>query len=92
MPGLPDPASLTMDDLRALRARVRRAAEVARLRTRQPTTPATEAVREAEELEGQVAVLTDELIARYAADLGLVDSLLGGAYPADGTRRGEAGL
>lgn len=87
----PDVARLPIDELRAARARARRAAELARLRSRQAPDATQDAARKLADLEAQVRELTDELIARYSADLSLVDSLLGGPYPADGTRRGETG-
>lgn len=82
-----DPATMAIDDLRARRLRVRRAAEVARMRRDAPgdaTTPAVLA-----DLEAESRLLTDELIARYAADLSLVDSLLDPAYPAHDTGEGR---
>lgn len=88
MTGTPDIADLPMEELRALRAHVRRAAELARLRSRQAEESGQGTGQGVAELEAQVAALTDALIARYAADLSLVDSLLGDAYPAEGTRRG----
>jgi hypothetical protein len=43
---------------------------------------ATDSADELARLDAEVGALTDELIARYAADLSLVDSLLEPAYPA----------
>lgn len=82
-----DLAAMPMDELRAVRARSRRAAELVRLRTRQDAARKDGQDDELRTLETQVSALTDELIARYAADLSLVDSLLGEAYPAQVTRR-----
>ena len=82
-----DIAAMPIDELRALRARSRRAAEIARLRSRQDSARIDSGDGDLGDLEAQVAALTDELIARYAADLSLVDSLLGEAYPAQVTRR-----
>lgn len=78
---------MPMDELRAVRARSRRAAELSRLRIRQDTARTERQDGDLGELEAQVAALTDELIARYAADLSLVDSLLGEPYPAQVTRK-----
>ena len=80
-----DPAAMPMDELRAVRARSRRAAELARLRTRQDAARPEGQADDLRALEAQASALTDELIARYAADLSLVDSLLGEAYPAQVT-------
>lgn len=80
-----DLAAMSMDELRAVRSRSRRAAELARLRTRQDAARAEEQADDLRALEARVSALTDELIARYAADLSLVDSLLGEAYPAQVT-------
>lgn len=74
-----DLASLDFDDLRARRTVARRTAELARLRARQGGEPGPDEVAR---LDALVTALTDELIARYAADLSLVDSLLGPPYPA----------
>lgn len=81
-----DISAMPMDELRALRVRSRRAAELARLRSRQDAARIHGADDDLGGLEAWVTVLTDELIARYAADLSLVDSLLGEAYPAQVTR------
>ena len=87
-----DVADLPLDELQSMRMRARRALELARLRTRQ-SGPATAGdsdgagTADLAGLETQVTALTDELIARYAADLSLVDSLLGEAYPAQVTRK-----
>ena len=75
-----DVPSLTMADLRGRRAEARKCAELAHLRAKQGGPPATASVSA---LDADVEVLTDELIARYAADLTLVDSLLEPAYPAN---------
>lgn len=80
--------ALPLADLRSRRARVRRAAEVSRLRARQGAD-AGEGAQAG--LDAESSALTEELIARYAADLTLVDSLLLPSYPARGTERGEAG-
>ena len=77
-----------LTELRSARSRARRAAEFARLRSRQGTGPVPGAAEEAVDLEAQVDRLTDELVSRYAADLGLVDSLLDEPYPAKGRGRG----
>ena len=71
--------ALGMDELRALRADARRNAELAHLRAKQggPSSADTLAA-----LDAWVDEFTEELIARYAADLTLVDSLLEPAYPA----------
>lgn len=82
-----DLAAMPMDELRAVRAHSRRAAELARLRSRQDTARTERQDGDLGELEAQVGALTDELIARYAADLSLVDSLLGEPYPAQVTRK-----
>jgi hypothetical protein len=68
-----------MEDLRARRAAARRAAEIAHLRARQGGGADADTLAG---LDATVADLTDELIARYAEDLSLVDSLLEAAYPA----------
>lgn len=81
-----DLAAMPMEELRALRVRSRRAAELARLRSRQDAARVDGADDDLRGLEARVSVLTDELIARYAADLSLVDALLGEAYPAQVTR------
>ena len=60
---------------------------MARLRSRQDAARIDGADDDLQALEAQVSVLTDELIARYAADLSLVDSLLGEPYPAQVTRK-----
>jgi hypothetical protein len=80
LPGDDALSELTMADLRARRADARRGAELAHLRARQggPSDAGSLAA-----LDDGVEALTDELIARYAADLGLVDSLLEPAYPAN---------
>jgi hypothetical protein len=81
-----DFSAMPMDELRVLRARSRREAELVRLRSRQDGAR-TDANGDLEELQARVDMLTSELIARYAADLSLVDSLLGEAYPAQVTRK-----
>jgi hypothetical protein len=68
-----------MDELRSCRAAARRAAELARMRAKQGSA---ESAEEVARLDAQATALTGELIARYAADLSLVDSLLEPAYPA----------
>jgi hypothetical protein len=73
-------SDLTMAGLRARRAAARRDAELAHLRARQGGPSDTVSLAA---LDAGVEVLTDELIARYAADLALVDSLLEPAYPAN---------
>ena len=70
---------LSMEELRARRATARRTAEIAHLRARQGGGADAAALAE---LDARVTALTDELIARYADDLMLVDSLLEPAYPA----------
>jgi hypothetical protein len=70
---------LSLDDLRKQRSIARRRAEVAHLRARQGGVPDSDVLAE---LDAEVTSLTDELIARYAKDLSLVDSLLAPAYPA----------
>ena len=82
-----DLEALSIDDLRSRRMRVRRAAEVARLRARQGGSARAEHV---DRLDADLRALTDELIARYAADLTLVDSLLDPAYPAGDAPVGRA--
>ena len=79
---------LPLDELRARRARARRAAELARLRSRQSASVDEAAAQEVTHWEAEAGALTDALIARYAGDLSLVDSLLEEPYPAQGTRRG----
>lgn len=79
---------LPLDELRARRTRARRAAELARLRSRQSASVDEAAAQQATDWEAEAGALTDALIARYAADLSLVDSLLEEPYPAQGTRRG----
>ena len=71
-------SALTVDSLRAERTRSRRALELAQLRSRQPDGPTADDIAD---LRTRVHALTEELIVRYAADLGLVDSLLDAAYP-----------
>lgn len=76
-----DVTDLTLDELRRERMRCRRKVELLTLRHGQGTS---EALRDRQLL----AVLTDELIRRYSANLALVDSLLEPAYPRDvGHRR-----
>lgn len=87
MPAI-DLQGMTLDDLRSRRARIRRAAEVSRLRSRQGAGAGADAQVD---LDAEATALTEELIARYSADLGLVDSLLLPPYPARDTERGEAG-
>jgi hypothetical protein len=65
--------------LRAERANARRELELAQMRARQRDGQAQEALRP---LRDRVHQLTEELIARYSADLTLVDSLLESSYPA----------
>ena len=72
-------SGLGLEDLRMRRSLARRTAELARLRARQGGEPGPEEVAR---LDALVVALTDELIARYAADLSLVDALLDPAYPA----------
>jgi hypothetical protein len=81
-----DPGALPLEELRTRRTQARRAAELARMRGRQPDRPESD---ELSRLEGVVVVLTEELIARYSGDLSLVDSLLSPAYPARGCQRTE---
>lgn len=81
-----DLASLDLDDLRARRTVARRTAELARLRARQGGEPGPDEVAR---LDSIVSALTDELIARYAANLDLVDALLGPPYPAKVPRGAE---
>jgi hypothetical protein len=72
-------SDLPFEELRRCRAEARREAELARMRSRQAgRVPSEEVAR----LDAAARALTDELIARYAADLSLVDSLLIPAYPA----------
>ncbi|MCX6432815.1 MAG: hypothetical protein NTX29_08500 [Actinobacteria bacterium] len=71
--------TLGMDELRARRADARRNAELAHLRAKQGVPSAADSLAA---LDARVDALTEELIARYAADLTLVDSLLEPAYPA----------
>jgi hypothetical protein len=75
-----DLVALPMARLREERIRCRRALEVAQLRSRQPGGPTPEDVAR---LRRRTDALTEELIRRYASDLGLVDSLLLAAYPHD---------
>lgn len=76
-----DVTKLSLDELRRERMRCRRGVELLTLRHGQG---APEALRDRELL----AVLTEELIRRYSANLTLVDSLLEPAYPRDvGHRR-----
>jgi hypothetical protein len=70
-------STLTMAGLRDERTRCRQALELARLRSRHEGVPTAEAVAG---LRARADALTEELIRRYAADLGLVDSLLEPAY------------
>ncbi len=72
-------STLGLDELRARRADARRAAELAHLRAKQGGPSPAEPLAT---LDARVDALTEELIARYAADLTLVDSLLEPAYPA----------
>jgi hypothetical protein len=65
--------------LRAERANARRELELTQMRARQRDGQAEEALRP---LRDRVHELTEELIARYRADLSLVDSLLESPYPA----------
>jgi hypothetical protein len=62
--------------LRQERIRARGELELLRLRAERPSPHA--AVEDA--LKARLRLLTDELVARYASDLGLVDSLLEPAY------------
>jgi hypothetical protein len=78
---------LSMDELRTQRSVARRRAEVAHLRARQGGPSDVDAL---ELLDADVTALTDELIARYAVDLTLVDSLLEPAYPANVTTHPKA--
>lgn len=66
--------SLSMDELRGQRREARRDLELAVMRERSDRQGADESMLTA--MRERVRSLTDELIARYAADLGLVDSLL----------------
>jgi len=71
-------ADLPLVELRSRRMLARRIAEVTQLRSRQAgAVPAGDLAR----AEAEASALTDELIARYAADLSLVDSLLEPACP-----------
>lgn len=71
---MPIAMDLTMDELRCERRSARRDLERARMRTRgQRGAPADDAI---DAMSERVRVLTDELIARYAADLSQVDTLL----------------
>jgi hypothetical protein len=74
----PDLSVLVLDQLRAERTRCRRALDLAQLRSRRPDGPTAD---ELAVLRERVRMLTEELIRRYASDLGLVDSLLDAAYP-----------
>ena len=69
--------------VRAKRAAVRRAVQLARIRAQQggPADGLAEG-------EAELAALTGELIEIYRADITLVDSLLDPAYPADVEGRG----
>lgn len=73
---------LSLDRLRADRTAARRDLELGQMRARQHDGIADSALSG---LRERVSALTEELIARYAADLSLVDSLLDGSYPAEGT-------
>lgn len=70
-------------ELRRRRNGVRRAVEVARLQS--PPGAPVDGLAEAER---ELARLTEELITLYRSDLGLVDSLLDPAYPANVEGRG----
>ncbi len=74
--------ALPLAQLRADRTAARRDLEIAQMRARQHDGIADGALGR---LRETVTALTEELIARYAADLSLVDSLLDGSYPAEGT-------
>ena len=74
----PDLSALTLAELRVERTLVRRALELAHLRSRLPDGPTAHDITE---LRSRVHSLTEELIGRYATDLDLVDSLLDAAYP-----------
>lgn len=79
-----DLSGMPLAELREERMAARRALELAQLRMRQTADSPQE---ELEELRARVAVLTEELIARYAADLSRVDSLLDPPAPRkDGAR------
>ena len=75
---------MPLEDLRACRTSARRAVELMKLRARQGGQGDP---HDLELLVRKVDELTEELIARYAADLSLVDSLLAPAYPANVTPR-----
>lgn len=81
-----DLSRLSMPALRERRLRSRRGLELAQLRARHPGGATTQDV---ELLRSEVDALTEELIRRYAADLDLVDSLLGAAYPHGGGSRDD---
>jgi hypothetical protein len=71
-----------LDQLRTDRMTARRDLELAQMRARQHDGVAGGSL---ERLRDLVAALTEELIARYASDLSLVESLLDGSYAAGGT-------
>ena len=71
-----------LNQLREDRTTARRDLELAQMRARQHDAVADGTLVRLRDL---VAALTEELIRRYSADLSLVDSLLDGSYPADGT-------
>jgi hypothetical protein len=72
-------AGLSLAGLRAERTACRRQLELLTLRSRRSEAREQEALAK---VRAYVGLLTDELIARYAADLSLVDSLLEPAYSA----------
>ncbi len=72
------PSGMPLAALRAERAEARRALELAHMRSHQPASADADAI---ELLRLRADALTEELIGRYAADLGLVDSLLDEPYP-----------
>jgi hypothetical protein len=73
----PSMAGLSLAEVRKRRTDARRQLELARMRAH--TGDEAESA-ELTRLHDLVADLTEQLITRYAADLSLVDSLLGGAY------------
>jgi hypothetical protein len=83
-----DLSIMPLSDLREARTRARRSLELARMRAHPEDSTAAERL---EKLRLEVELLTEELIHRYAEDLSLVDSLLGGAY-AQSKARNDAPL
>jgi len=71
-----DLSHLSFDDLRTSRSEARHELEVAMLRGRSDRVRSEDGGRVIEQLRELVRELTRELIARYAADLDLVDELL----------------